>query len=116
MTAEIPISFEELIEELIMADMKHNQLITGLRNLDLDSADHYLGIYELITSLFGISDLYGLDRFSDVYFRYMDHGDEYPITNMGQEFRPLAKECYQSLVALANEVKAGQLTDASGDE
>jgi hypothetical protein len=107
MTAEIPISFEELIEELIMADMKHNQLITGLRNVDLHSDDHFLGIYELITSLFGISDLYGLDRFSDVYFWYMGHGDDYPITNMGQEFRPLAKECYQALIVLAKELKEG---------
>ena len=106
MTAEIPISFEELIEELIMADMKHCQLITGLQNLDLDSGNHFLGIYELIASLFGIWGLAGLDRFSEVYFTYMDHGDQYPITNMGQEFRPLAKECYQALVAIANELKS----------
>ncbi len=108
MKTELTIPFEKLIEELIMADMKHNQLIIGLRNVDLHSDDHFLGIYELIAELFGIDKMDGADRFSESYFWYMGHGDEYPITNMGQEFRPLAKKCYQSLVELAKELKEGK--------
>ena len=108
MKTELTISFEELIEELIMADMKHNQLISGLRNVDLHSDDHFLGIYELIATLFGVEKCDGADRYSDAYFWYMGHGDDYPITNMGQEFRPLATECYQALVELAKELKGGK--------
>ena len=36
MKIELTVPFEKLIEELIMADMKHNQLLIGLRNVDLD--------------------------------------------------------------------------------
>ena len=108
MKTELTIPFEKLIEELIMADMKHNQLLTGLRNLDLDSENHYLGIYDLITELVGVSKSEGLDRISEVYFQFMGHGEEYPITHLGEELRPLAQECYQSLVELANQLKGGE--------
>lgn len=108
MKTELTISFEELIEELIMADMKHNQLIIGLRNLDLDSENHYLGIYDLITELVGVSKSDGLDRLSEVYFQFMGHCEKYPITHLGEELRPLAQECYQAMVELAKELKGGK--------
>ncbi|SFT89170.1 hypothetical protein SAMN04489724_2598 [Algoriphagus locisalis] len=108
MKTELTIPFEKLIEELIMADMKHNQLIIGLRNVDLHSDDHFLGIYDLITELVGVSKSDGLDRLSEVYFQFMGHGEEYPITHLGEELRPLAKECYQVIVEIAKELKGGK--------
>lgn len=107
MQTELNISVEELIEELILADMKHSQLTDGLEALDLSTENHYLGIYDLLLKIFDVEKCDGVDGFTNSYLSFMHRASDYSITHLGEELRPLAKECYQTLVALAKELKEG---------
>ena len=90
-------TLEELITELILKDLKNNQLLVGLEKLNLDAGYcHYLGILDLIQKLMGVSDGM-MDEFSATYMGYMQRSLEYPISRSGEELRELARECYESL-------------------
>uniref|UniRef100_UPI003F6F3138 hypothetical protein n=1 Tax=Algoriphagus sp. TaxID=1872435 RepID=UPI003F6F3138 len=102
------VSIDDLIEELIMADMKHSQLTDGLGALDLCTENHYLGIYDLLLKIFQVERCVGVDGFTDTYLCYMHKASDFPITHLGEELRPLAQECYQAMVELAQELKGGK--------
>ncbi|MDR7131271.1 hypothetical protein J2X69_003632 [Algoriphagus sp. 4150] len=108
MKTELNVSIDDLIEELIMADMKHSQLTDGLEALDLCTENHYLGIYDLLLKIFKVERCVGVDDFTVTYLYFMDKASDFPITHLGEELRPLAKECYQALVELAKELKEGK--------
>ncbi len=93
-------TLDELIIELILQDLKHNQLILGLDRLNLDAGySHYLGILDLTQKLMGIPEEF-IDDFSTTYMRYMQRCLEFPITRSGEELRELAVECYENLSAM----------------
>ncbi|GGF49071.1 hypothetical protein [Echinicola rosea] len=96
------ISTEELIEELILQDLKHCQLLYGLRTLELGDGDaHYLGILELIEKLMGIRDDQLSTKFCEIYMKFMHQSTDFSITFLGQELRPLARSCYLELKELS---------------
>ena len=67
MGVAIEITLEELLIELILQDLKHNQLIFGLDRLNLDAGYcHFLGILDLIQSLMGVPDKL-MDDFTETY-------------------------------------------------
>ncbi|MBD8488143.1 hypothetical protein IFO69_05230 [Echinicola sp. CAU 1574] len=93
----INIQKDELIIELILRDLKHNQLIKGLDNLDLDAGHrHHLGIRDLVKRLMEVAEPLEND-FLDTYMGYMDRCLEYPISSLGEELSKLAEECYERL-------------------
>lgn len=48
---------DELIIELILQELKHNQLVCGLERLNLDAGySHYLGILDLIQRLMDVPE------------------------------------------------------------
>ncbi len=88
---------DELIIELILQDLKHNQLISGLDRLNLDAGYcHFLGIMDLIQKLMGIPDDL-IDEFSGTYMTAMHRSLGFPISRSGEELRQLAMECYENL-------------------
>ncbi len=88
---------DELIIELILQDLKHNQLILGLDRLNLDAGFcHYLGILDLIQRIMGVSED-KVDEFSATYMGAMNRCLDFPISRSGEELRPLARECYSLL-------------------
>ncbi|WP_163380147.1 hypothetical protein [Cyclobacterium sp. SYSU L10401] len=91
------ITLDELIIELILQDLKHNQLILGLDRLNLDAGYcHFLGILDLIQRLMGVSDD-EMDEFSATYMAVMHRSLEFPISRSEEEVRLLAIECYKNL-------------------
>lgn len=93
----IKMTLNELIIELILQDLKHNQLIVGLERLNLDAGYcHYLGILDLIQKLMGTPDKL-MDAFAATYMEYMKRCLEFPISRSGEELRELATECYECL-------------------
>ncbi|MFO7823959.1 MAG: hypothetical protein R6V72_08465 [Cyclobacterium sp.] len=93
-------TLDKLIIELILQDLKHNQLILGLDRLNLDAGYcHYLGILDLIQRLMGIPEEF-MDDFSTTYVGYMQRCLEFPITRSGEELRELAVEGYEDLRAM----------------
>jgi hypothetical protein len=90
----VNMSLDELIIELILQDLKHNQLIQGLDRLALDAGYcHYLGLLDLIQKLMGVPDKL-MDEFTTIYMASMDRCLEFPISKSGEELRPLANGCY----------------------
>ncbi|MEX0884628.1 MAG: hypothetical protein WDZ72_14255 [Cyclobacteriaceae bacterium] len=50
-------TLDELIIELILQELKHNQLVCGLERLNLDAGySHYLGILDLIQRLMDVPE------------------------------------------------------------
>ncbi|AGA76675.1 hypothetical protein KZP23_01910 [Echinicola marina] len=93
----INIQNDELIRELIRQDLKHNQLVKGLDNLDLDAGHrHHLGIMDLVKRLMEVPEHLEND-FLDTYMGYMDRCLDYPISSLGEELRVLAEEGYEGL-------------------
>ena len=105
MNIELAISLEELIVELLIAEMKHTQLTDGLSALDLSTENHYLGIYDLILKILELEGCDGVDGFTEKYLFYMHKSGHIPITHLGEELRPLALKCYQELMKLCKELK-----------
>lgn len=91
------ITLDELIIELIIQDLKHNQLILGLDRLNLDVGYcHFLGILDLNQWLMGVPDNQ-MDGFSATYMAVMHRSLEFPISRTEEELRLLAIECYDIL-------------------
>lgn len=76
----VNMSLDELIIDLILQDLKHNQLIQGLDRLNLDAGYcHYLSILDLIQKLMGVPDAL-MDDFTVIYMSFMNRCLEFPIT------------------------------------
>ncbi|WP_226334505.1 hypothetical protein [Echinicola marina] len=83
----INIQKDELIIKLIHQDLKHNQLVQGLNNLDLDAGHrHHLGIMDLVKRLMEVPEHLEND-FLDTYMSYMGRCIDYPISSLGEELR-----------------------------
>jgi len=96
----INIQKDELIIELIRHDLKHNQLIRGLDNLDLDAGHrHHLGIMDLVKRLMEVPEHMEND-FLDTYMSFMDRCLDYPVFSLGEELRELAEECCEGVTMI----------------
>ncbi len=93
----VDMPLHELIIELILQDLKHNQLILGLDRLNLDAGYcHYLAIMDLVQRLLDVPDELAED-FTACYMAFMNRCLEFPISRSGEELRPLAVACYNLL-------------------
>lgn len=92
--------FKLLLEEMILADLKHSQLLFGLAALGLDHMDnHYLVIHDLIAKLMGIATDSEKDRSTEIYMDYMQQSMQFPFSPRGEELRSLSKACLDKLLA-----------------
>ncbi len=93
----LDITLDELVIQLILQDLKHNQLVLGLDRLNLDAGYcHFLGILDLVQRLMGVPEEL-MEDFSAIYMAFMQRGVEFSISRSGKELRPLARECYNRL-------------------
>ncbi|WP_157963180.1 hypothetical protein [Algoriphagus litoralis] len=91
-------SLETLIKELILADLRHSQLIFGLEALQLAPMDyHFLNLYQLIANWMGFRADEEMDTFMDIYQSFMYKSTSYPISPHGLDLRPLVDQCYLTL-------------------
>ncbi|GAB3221245.1 hypothetical protein J0A67_06845 [Algoriphagus aestuariicola] len=98
METNISLSLKPLIEELILADLKHCQLIFGLAALGLDPLDnHFLGLGNLIANWMGFKTDQEMDMFFDIYQVYMSEATAFPISQDGRDLKSLASECFLTL-------------------
>ena len=107
-----------LILYLILQEMKHHQLIEGLRYAGLNADLHTTSLLEVIQPLLGIptpkDKEYPVitDELSELYNKWIEKAADYPITMVDIELKPLAEKCYQSLVAYVHiEAKAKMWTN-----
>ena len=94
---EIDLRF--ILEELILADLKHSQLTIGLANLGLDPMDnHYLGIADFVARLIGVQNDQEKDRFMEVYMEFMNRSSTFPICPRNESLRDVSKKCLAHLL------------------
>lgn len=96
---EIELRF--ILEELILADLKHSQLTIGLANLGLDPMDnHYLGIVDLVAQLIGVQNDQEKDRFMEVYMEFVNRSADSHVDTTNEELKMLSKECLEALLGI----------------
>lgn len=93
---------KELIINLIQQDLKHNQLLLGLKNIGLGRGDlHYLRILDIVCKLMDVPEGDIADRWGAVYSSIMEDAINYEITSSGESLRSLAEACYSQLKAIS---------------
>ncbi|MDR7131272.1 hypothetical protein J2X69_003633 [Algoriphagus sp. 4150] len=92
---------ELLIEDLILQDLRHMQLIYGLESIGLtEEGFHSLDLCFSIAELMGMRGEESIDRFYQVYKEHIEKCRELEMTYSRENLLPLAKECYQELKKL----------------
>lgn len=91
---------ENLILTLIHADLKHHQLISGLKSLHFETNNHFLDLYKPVAELMGLGEG-NSEQWLQVYDHFLQQAGRYPIAGKPDSFLPLATECYKVLKAYA---------------
>lgn len=91
-----------LIINLILQDLKHNQLTLGLKNIGLDTDLHNLEIIEVVGSLMGLKEEEMSDQWVETYFSFLKQARQFPISYDSEKLKLLAEECYNLLLHCQN--------------
>ncbi|WP_192349747.1 hypothetical protein [Algoriphagus sp. Y33] len=89
------------IEELILQDLRHMQLIYGLEAIGFTEEGFYsLDLCFCIAELMGVRGEESIDKFYKVYRGHIEKCRDLEITCSRKNLRPLANECYLELKKL----------------
>lgn len=91
-----------LIIQLLIADMKHEQLVAGLTRLGFESDLHGTNLCNAVAALIGIPEKDRSPEWFDLYMKCIDKASAYPITGNGNNLLPLAETCYEMLKEKGN--------------
>lgn len=92
---------ELLIENLILQDLRHMQLIYGLESIGFtEEGFHDLELSYCIAELMEMNGEESIDRFFSVYWDQIEKCKELDMTGNRENLRPLAKEIYLKLKEL----------------
>ena len=90
---------KDLTIRLIQADLKHNQLITALESIHLNTNGRYLiNLMDVVAELMGIEGEKS-DQWFTIYDSYMEHSYNYRVEDRGDNLLPVAEDCYNHLAA-----------------
>ena len=91
----------DIIPTIIQQDMKHQQLVGGLRKIGLHCDGLYdLSILELVAELMGVSEGNTFDEWIDLYMLFINGANNYDVTTDGKNLEMPARLCYKHLSAL----------------
>lgn len=91
---------KELIIQLLEQDLKHHQLTIGLQKLGLETEEHELTIYKMVTLHMGISEEDETpDYWTELYIELMAEAQNEPISYKMDSMRTLAEKSYEQLCA-----------------
>ena len=92
------LSLKLLIEKLILADLRHSQLIFGLEALQLAPMDyHFLNLYQLVANWMGFRSDGEMDIFMEIYQSFMYESTSIPVSQHGLDLKPMASQCFLAL-------------------
>lgn len=98
------IVLDQLIIELILIDLQHNQLMIKLREIMLDDQDeHSLYIMPVVEELMGGMYINVADEFETIYSYHMSQFYDFSDFVSRTDLRPLAVECFKELKELMDE-------------
>jgi hypothetical protein len=93
---------KSIIISLILQDMRHNQLLRGLKKAKLNTDFHSLEIIDIVELLMEVTKEPENDNWVKTYISFMEEASKQSITDRGLEMLPLAEECYRLLIACQN--------------
>lgn len=84
---------KDLIIALITEDIKHNQLVQGLRNLGFDDhGEKKLNLMSIVARLMGVEEID--DHWCDTYMQHIDEGSQQPLLYTPHKLSEVATHCY----------------------
>ena len=90
---------KHLIIELLVQDMKHEQLINGLYKLGFQSDIYGLNISGVVAELLGIKEKDISWEWFEIYMDFIGKAKHYEITGRGKNLLSLAETCYTFLIS-----------------
>jgi hypothetical protein len=90
---------KHIIISLIKQDLKHTQLLEGLKTAGFKSDLHYLDLSTIVAQMMGMTTGEASDQWAEVYISFLQQAPTYPITPEGDNLNDLAEECYLFLQA-----------------
>ncbi len=88
---------KNIIIRLILADLKHNQLISALEGIHLlTDGLYFINLSDAVAQLMGIEGGKSELWFS-LYDSYMEQGALYNVEGRAENLLPLTEECYHHL-------------------
>jgi len=90
-----------LIIQLLVQDMKHEQLVQGLQSLGFNSDIHGSDICAVVAALMGISPENLSWDWLDIYMNFLKQSTAYEVTDTGSSLQELANTCYTFLTTQA---------------
>lgn len=91
---------KHLIIRLLVNDMKHEQLLTGLHRLGFESDLHGSNLCDVVAELMGKRRGMQGEEWQTLYVQFMEKAGSYTITGNGHNLLPLAEQCYECLASL----------------
>ena len=92
-----------LILHLLQQDLRHNQLLPGLENLQLHSGGCYeLDIRRTVAQLMGMPQGHIPDRFLQLYDALMQESQHVAPSEQPEAFKLLALYCYEQLCRIGS--------------
>jgi len=91
---------QEIIQGLILQDLKHNQLIIGLGKMGLEGSEmHNLRILEMVSKLMKVPKALQ-EEWTNAYMLCMEESVNYQITNRGESLKHLAEVSFIKLKSI----------------
>ena len=90
---------KDLVLTLIQADLKHHQLLNGLKSINLETESYFLELYKVVAHLMGVGEKVP-DQWLAIYDSYVEAASKQQLTNATNNLLPVAEECYCLLQAL----------------
>ncbi len=109
-------SNKKLIVRLIQQDLKHGQLLYGLRKLGLDGSDkHHLQLLDIVFELMQVPQAAEFD-WGATYRIYLNQAAAMETESTDRHLKPLAELCYKHLRTLVNcaEMNESRVPDRTG--
>jgi hypothetical protein len=90
---------KSIIIQLIKQDLKHTQLLEGIKAAGFKSELHYLDLSTIVALLMGVPKGEASDQWAEVYLSFLMQAASFELTPAGDNLDQLAEECYLFLQA-----------------
>lgn len=92
---------KSLIIQLLLSDMKHEQLLTGLCRLGFESDLHGSNLGKTVAKLLDLPQPERNEEWFELYVKFIEKAASYKITGDGKNLYPLAEAAYTLLAQFA---------------
>jgi len=82
----------DLIIKLIRADLKYNELLSGLSSIHFESDLYCLNLVDMVAKLMDVKGDTS-DQWFKVYLNYIDQAYKYEVEDRGDNLFPIAEKC-----------------------